>query len=371
MAHHFPRLSSCSLAPTGLTRHSRLHQRYRPEGYEAGFDQLTLWYDALVNTTTITLICPRLNNLWPLLRTATWRINGTPIAPPSRRLRHARHELLIFNLPPSIDTPQNLTVQIADTPEIGSLLSPPQHHWFARTNAGFVMSRDNDLQWIEDFCRYHHRLHAMNALFVIDNGSTRYTEQAVAEAASRGGIATVAVLSAPFPYGPRGRKPYARAEKYLQTALFNLLRLRFLGEANAVLNCDLDELLHTPGTTIFQLAQNSRLGYVRLPGEWRYSHPDSPTPTLHSAHRFQSSQEGQACPTKWCLLPQGPLAGYSWDTHRLEDFTFNSLARSRRGRFWHCFNTTTGWKPFRTGGPAPDALREDPEIIAALAQAFP
>ena len=104
---------------------------------------------------------------------------------------------------------------------------------------------------------------------------------------------------------------------YLQTALLNSLRLRYLSRARAVLNCDIDELAYTPKTTIFDLAVKSPLAFVSLAVVWRYSKPADQDLIQHADHRLRHFALAEPCHAKWCIAPQGLINWFplSWNLH--------------------------------------------------------
>lgn len=358
-----PVLNACLLTGSGLSRQSRLKPQYRPDGYETALDRDTLWYDAILAHERVHLVAPPFNNLAPVLKGARWFRDGSPVRPVRTR-RYNRHTVVELPAPGEVSE-----VSVTLGRWTGrSAVSRAQPDLFAGLNTAICISRDNDLQWIRDFIRFHRHHHGLQAMIVVDNGSTAYGMNDLRAALADTGLETTLVLSAPFPYGPRGLKPYARAEKFLQTAVFNILRLRYLARARAVLNCDIDELMWTPGTTVFDLARHSLFGYVRLPGHWRYSKADLPGADRHGAHVYRRPSSAD-CPPKWCMVPDGPFRRFSWDTHRLEGLGINGLFASRKGRFWHCHSVSTGWKDSRKFTPDTD-LEHDPAIAAALAPVF-
>lgn len=349
--------------PHGTFRHSKLSQKYQREGYAQAFDDTTLWYDAIYRDGRVHLICPKLNNLKAEVHKGAFSLDGLP-AKIARIRRYYRHDIIEL----SCTTPPNEVRLKAFGATISTTVNAEETAPFKGLNTALCMSKDNDLRWITDFARYHVEMHGLEALVLMDNGSITYTVQDIEDALSLTDLKRIMVISTPWKYGPRGRAPYARTEKYLQTALFNVLRLRWLREARAVLSCDIDELIHTPGTTIFDLALKSRAGFVRVPGYWRYPDPEATDPSLHASHTHMKPND-KSCPTKWCINPSGPLGGFQWDTHLLERLPLPSLFKSKQGKFWHCRSTTTGWKSNRHLKQQED-LVPDRETAQMLAQVF-
>ncbi|NVO22009.1 hypothetical protein [Donghicola mangrovi] len=356
-------LAHAALPASGMRRASKLSAKYQREGYMQAFDATTLWYDAIWRDGIVHLVCPKLNNLKAEVQKGAFTLDGMPVR--IKRLRRFyRHDIIEL---PFTTCPTEVRLKAFGT-TISSPVNGQETAPFAGLNAALCLSKNNDLRWITDFAQFHVEQHGLEALILMDNGSTDYGISDIEDALSLTDLKRIMVVSTPRPYGPRGRAPYARTEKYLQTALFNVLRLRWLGQARAVLSCDIDELVHTPGTTIFDMALKSWGGFVRVPGYWRYPDPEAADPSLHASHTHLKSSD-KPCPTKWCINPAGPLGGFQWDTHLLERLPLPSLFTNKQGKFWHCRSTTTGWKSNRNAKQE-TGLQPDRETAEVLAQVF-
>lgn len=356
-------LSHLSLPANAPRRESRLKPKYQLQGYAEGFDDDTLWYDAIWRDGRVHLVCPKLNNLKAHVQKGQLALDGTTVKI-ARLRKYYRHDIIELK---ASAAPKRVSLSAFGT-TVSAEVNAAAPQMFAGLNTALCLSKDNDLRWIVDFARYHQTMHGLEALILMDNGSETYGLQDIRDALSLTGLKQVLVLSVPWKYGPRGKAPFARTEKYLQTALFNVLRLRWLGQARAVLSCDIDELIHTPGTTVFDLAHQSMGKYVRLPGTWRYPAPDASEPALHQSHTYRAT-DGKRCPTKWCIVPSGPLGGFQWDTHLLEKLPLPSLFTSKKGEFWHCHAISTGWKAGRWNKEEKNKL-PDPEAATVLAEVF-
>lgn len=321
--------------PAHLRRASAVKPAYRPEGYEAGFDAETFWYDAIWRQGVVHLVCPPLNNLAGAVLGADYRLDGKPASIRAHR-RYRRHAVLEI---PAAHAPDRIEVQIGDW-QGGTLVAQAGLPGIDGARVHFCINKDNDLAWIAEHARLTRRVHGLEAVTVIDNGSTRYAPAAIGAALAGAGV-TPLVFEAPFPYGPVGLKPYRRTEKYLQTALFNALRLRGLDRAGAVLNADIDEIVL--GDNVFERARAARLGFVQIAGEWMSPPPDAAAPFTHADHHFRY-RPPKPSPTKWCLDPSGPLGGASWDIHALERLSLLQRFPAKGLRYLHCRGVSTNWK---------------------------
>jgi hypothetical protein len=181
-------------------------------------------------------------------------------------------------------------------------------------------------------------------VFFLDNGSTRYSTDDVTAALAPLNLARVVVADAPWKYGPRGEKPHRNTEKYMQTALENVARLRFLRQARAVLNCDIDELVASlDGTNVFDAAVSSRLGLVQIAAGWRLPQPGSQGPYRHVDHTFTHNPP-RRCSPKWCIHPAGWVGDFSWDVHGIERLPFLHRRTHPGLELLHCRAISTGWK---------------------------
>ncbi|WP_425038948.1 hypothetical protein [Primorskyibacter sp. S187A] len=329
--------SSLTLPPS-LWRESALAEKYRPEGYLDAFDHDTLWYDAIARPDGLFLICPKLNNLLPAMRKVRFRADGVPLG--LRRIRrYKRHD--VVELSPPVRPAQVLTVYLEGW-RGESAVSAAQPERFAGKNTMFYVSQNNDLSWLVDHALFHKRLHGAEALIVMDNDSTAYGVDDIEAALAPTGL-DLLVLPAPFRYGPVGLPPFRRLEKFMQTALFNVLRLRYLSQARAILSVDVDELVLTDGPSIFDAVQESRLGFIQIAGQWHLPTPGATGPFTHADHG-QTANPPKPCPPKWCLRPDGLIGNWSWDIHGLERAQLLHRRTHPAFRFAHCRGVTTGWK---------------------------
>lgn len=363
---HVADLQSLSLAGSGERRDIRVPVRDRPEGFEAAYDAETLWYDAVRFGGDVVLVCPRLFNLTPLL--SRLRHDGTQAAAPRRRT-YRRHEIARLTIPREAT---RLRLTLGDwTGESGISADGTAH--FAGLNASLHISRNNDLRWIADWAHYHISEHGLEAMLVMDNGSDAYPPEAILEALQPTGLKRAVVLNVPQPYGPTrgnvgGRKAGGGA-KFLQPAMLNLARLRYLRLARAVLNMDLDELAWSHRGSVFDAAVASPLGLVSLAGRWRMPAPRSTAPYIHADHSHLRPGD-KPCPPKYCLRPDGPLRWAGWDVHRLETALPVGRRPSPGMGYWHCRGITTNWKTYDRLGFTSVGPR-DASTAAVLERVFP
>ena len=153
----------------------------------------------------------------------------------------------------------NVSLQV-DFPEFGIDVRvrlpgavPPRPH-VALTLA--TVQKDNERQWLDDWCAWHRRVHGVDRFVIYDNGSAD-RDDVYAELASRVKGAAFIVVDWDYPYGP----PALTGLKFAQTVALNHCRLLFGPYTHWCINLDVDEYLFNAGSR--PLA--SYLGRVRKP----------------------------------------------------------------------------------------------------------
>ena len=372
---------------SGLQRQSTLYPHGCPKDYGAAFDSDTLWYDAIQRKDQLLLICPKLNNLTSSIRSAQWWVDRRRVYLKDIYFYH-RHDILRLQVPPR--QARQITIQIGSWVSHCNI-TQAQPQLFHGLNAMLVINKNNKLEWIVDFIRFYVHNHKLEGLILMDNSSTIYDCNILEDTLRQFNLKMIIVVAAPFKFGSciLGLNPVYE-ELYLQCALLNIMRLRYLSKARAVVNCDIDELAFTPKTTIFDLVKRNPWGFVMLPVVWRYSDPTDQDPTRQAAHRFKHLTIPELESVKWCVVPQGVTSWFPlcWDVHWLSLPEFGNTFRLRliayilnRGinyifkhismifypecKFFHCFSTTTGWKAHRQSPPERE-LVPDPEWSATL-----
>lgn len=334
---HVAHLSSLSLAGSGKARPIRVAPEHRAPGFEAAYDRETLWYDAVRIGGRLHLVCPRLYTLRPLIDRV--RLDGARLGP-ARLSASRRHEIATL----ASSHGDTLSLQIGDW-QAQSPISEDGAAHFAGLNVALFISRDNRIDWFADWARFHVEEHGLQALLVIDNGSESYPPEAILEALSAAGLTRAVVLVAPQPYGPTRGKSGRGGAKFLQPAMLNLARLRYLRHARAVLNADLDELVWSHAGSVFDAAVASPLGLVSFAGQWRQPPPRQEPPFIHAQH-VHGRLGHWPCPTKYCIRPDGPLRWAGWDVHRPDTLLPIGLRPRRDMGYWHCRGITTDWKGY-------------------------
>jgi hypothetical protein len=363
-------LSSVILDPQwGLARKRPRPESKRPPDYDEKFDFHTLCYDVFLDERTglINLVCPRLYNLERVLREARIEADGHPVGI-HRIQRHRRTDVVSL-----LGSPAPALLSIAGRRwEVSVPIQSRETAAFEGKNCLLTLSKNNDLIWIQDWARYHVKEHGAQAVLFFDNGSTAYgPEDIEASLAAVEGLEVLAVVSAPFPHGALGRRSFWEPpSKFLQAGILNLGHWRFLAAARAVLSVDIDELVWSAdGSSIFDEAAASPLGYVTISGSWVFPAADRVGPYRHRHHSFFDPR-GREQREKWCVVPDGALESHIWDVHRVRGVWKKHLTRSTRCRYWHFSHVSTDWKENRPKTPK-GRRTPDPRLAAAMSRIFP
>lgn len=306
-------------------------------GYADYYDTDTLVYDWFIVDGFLYLVCPKLLNLKPLLLGAN--IDGY-------QLRHSdiqdnnRYDLI--RLPGGISQEHRIEI-----PAIGfsGKCQPQNDQRFSGRNVLMTMQKNNRLNWIEDWVKFHVEHHGADAVLLFDNGSDLYPPDAVVRViANVPGIRECLVVSVPHRYGPH-RAPYRGLAKsrFLQPALWNIAKLKYLGGCRASLFIDIDEMVYTNnGRSIFDATVSKYWGYITFSGEWWDSAVDFSV-VKHEDH-FRESPAGKACPTKYCLTPKSPFWRFSLSVHKFENDLFKLYPSSSEFWYAHHRKITSNWK---------------------------
>ncbi|MCQ0090958.1 hypothetical protein [Roseovarius sp. M141] len=366
-------MSSTQITPLSFcVMPSRFAVRDAPfgiEGWDAAaknaFDDNTLFHDVFQSADpgVVYAVGPPLKRtLRTFIKNAQLQIDGMPAT--MREISQSKRACLIEI---SADTPHAHTLTIRHPQlSVNIAISPSALPRYAGLNTMFTLSRNNTLDWVRDWARYHVDTQGVEGIVLYDNASDHYGADALCDVLSGiGGLKTFDVVPAPFQYGPAGMSRELTSARYLQFALLEITRLRFLQQAAGVLNMDIDEMAHGPaGQTVFEAAQNSDAGFLTLPGSWRYPQPGAPL--LHESHILRRADMEEPMYPKWCLVPDGPHCGKSWRTHGIKGLP----DQPQEGfGFFHCRMVSESWHYDRSEY-TDLALEPDPLAMDVLAAAL-
>ena len=360
----------------GTMRLPRLSRRQRPQAFLAAFEARALYYDVFwhADGRRVLLVGPPPVNLKGLYKAARFTA-----LPSGRVLRARRHASLSVMTTALADVPADTTAiaiaigGIETRVPVGPNLSPS----FAGRRILFTMNKDNDLDWIRFWANHHATHHGTDAVVLFDNGSRRYGTGEIAHVLSEvPGLQAIAVPSWPWAFGKTD--PAVSVDPYwahfLQIASMAVLLRRFGAAAEAILNCDIDELAHAPeGASIYALARGTSHGLLAMKGQWVEPVQEPGTsPRDHADFPFRLRDEkARFCRAgKWAIEPSRPWLqrlGVHPYWHWIEGRPLLAKRYAGGAFFWHFRGINTGWKESRqSSAPEMGTLERDPELAAAM-----
>lgn len=344
---------------SALRRRHIVPAQYRLEGYDETYDFRTIAYDVIwiERQKALLLICPKLLNLEGLVKAARITACGQ-VLPRPRIKRYRRHDEVWI---PLAEYPSEISFE-ADGLTLQVKISR-QSHEFDGKNVMMTKSKDNTLVWIQDWLRHHVSAQGANAALIFDNGSTQYPLSHLQQAMENvPGLEAAHAIASDFPFGSWKASKLMHRSMFYQAGMLAIARHRFLHAARAVLPIDVDEMV--TGANVFDAALRSRLGYVTIPGVWRYSKlTDDQTP-LHADHVWRRDPDA-ACKEKYCVIPGRWFTDTVWDIHGLRRYAFNRMVLRDDVRFLHCEHISNGWKRKRDAA-AGALLMRDAQSEAAI-----
>ncbi|MFA8441434.1 hypothetical protein [Yoonia sp.] len=359
-------LSSVSIPQTIKTRRGLPHGvQVADQRQMADYDDTTLIYDCFYSAERRQVIAylPKMLAYTQLIQGAQFSVDNVPVKPTvvKRRL----FDRLSF---PTAIAPKNLQIQL-DGCQLTLPVLLEDTEAFADQNCLYTIQKDQDLNWIGDWADFHVKEQGATAVLICDNGSTRYTPEDVLKMLrSVAGLRAVAVVNVPFSWGPaKGLTRRHGRTKFLQVAMMNAMRDRFLRKARAVLNCDVDELFFRKGTTTCFDKAARPLGFVAMNGEWRFAAP-SDRPVRHVDHWMKEANP-PSCAPKYCAAPSHGLGRLTWGIHGLEPITRRLMPVSKDFKMVHCRNISNSWKVDRTARTG-KTLTPDEDLKERLEEIF-
>ncbi len=342
-----------------LRRDHIVPTKYRLDGYDDSYDFHTIAYDVIwmERHKALLLVCPKLLNFEKLIKTAKITASGENLSR-MRIKRYRRHDEVWL---PVSAPPSSLTIETQEF-TLNTKISQ-QEHAFDGKNVLMTKSKDNHRTWVKDWLTHHVSQQNANAALIFDNGSQTYSlaelEQTVTSVT---GLDVPAVVASDFPFGSWKASRLLHRSMFYQAGMLSLTRHRFLHSARAVLPIDVDELV--AGANMFDAAVASKIGYVTVPGVWRYSQLPEDQMPRHKDHIWRRDPD-VVSKEKYCLAPGRWFTDTVWDIHGLRRYVFNKRVMREDARFLHCEHISNGWKRKRDA-QAGETLLRDPATEAEL-----
>ncbi len=354
----------------GLSRLPRVPDRKRPPQFYEQFEDRALFYDCFWhhNGASVLLVGPPPANLLEHYKQAVFVVqpSGEEVSAeffPSRSTMIARLAAV----------PADTThIQMKFAGEAYQVaLQPSLVDELAGARILFTMNKNNDLQWIYDWAAYHVKHHRADTLVLFDNGSTRYgLDKIEAALAQIAGLKKLVLFSWPYRFGRTDNRvfTYHYWAHFLQISSMGVVLRRLGMKADAILNCDIDELVSPfPGSDIFEVAQSAPYGIAPLSGSWveavvapSGSGRTRPEGFRHGDFTYMRRDPFKyLCPKKWACDPKQDwmedLNVFPY-WHRIMGAPERKITEKPVCSFWHFRGISTNWKQTRQQPDKPSPL---------------
>jgi len=272
----------------------------RASDYDRNFDWLSLFYDVYRQGEAVAAIGPPLRNLAALVAPGYLRLDGAPVPAPKIR-SFGNTDLLLI---PSAGKPQCLDIDCGWF-RTSAIVQRSETGVFAGRKVLCTISRDNRLQWIADWAEFHVKAHGADAVLFYDNASTSYTPaDLLALFRSIPGLKVAVVVPWNYKFGLAGKSTKDWDTDNAQYVMLEHARRRFLADAAAMVNLDVDELVVTDdGISLFEHLARAADGILIYPGRWicnvRNRYPEN---IRHRCFRYYDSGEKPYL-NKWTAVP--------------------------------------------------------------------
>lgn len=352
---------------TAARREPTRPEEFRGENFDRQFDDTTLFYDAVsVGESQVALFAPPFFNLAESLSATRFFAGSAPCEAEIRS--YDRHAQIWMKTSPA----DSIRAR-GPLGDFAITVSRSEWDFFRDRRVIFTMSKDNPIEWILDWVRFNRDVHGADAVLIYDNGSTAYASATLSDAiASVSGIERSVVVEWPCRYGPQGTNSWDHWDSdFCQLGAWEHARWRFLQDARAVMNSDVDELvLSKDGTSVFEAAERSPLGLVRYRGRWIIgvdrdgSRATDALPRhrdfeiyMPPEYRFSwraGRRDMNGCQPKWTVVPQKCPPRSQWHVHSIASWWPSYLPCSRNFTFGHFREIGNNWKYQRTNRVAFD-----------------
>ena len=376
-----------------MRRESPRRPEFRQPDYDDLFDDDTLFYDVFRGAHQSEVICvgpPLLDRAEALAKAVFRDPTGDAIAwgyhPPRTQYQPSCRFTLSS---PGLARAERIHLEIAGR-KIEIPIRESGHARFAGRRIIWTLSKDNPLGWIRDWAAFNAAVHGADAVLFYDNGSSAYGLDEVDRVLSGvPGLSEVLTIPWDFPYGPGTGPKNIQDSFYCQPGAIEHARRRFCGEARAVLNSDIDELMVVDGGgSVFDRLERSGKGVLVVSGFWVESVATAAgreRPLRHAdclyAERWRSQlrrflRRRWMLRAKWIVSPRLCPQTVDWGVHDLyvapsdlESAGSSWKLRPRDLFFRHFRPINTGWKrpSWRARRRSPIRLRYDRHLARDLA----
>jgi hypothetical protein len=243
------------------------------------FDYQTIIYDCFYSADKkyAICICPPFNNLEPYIR--SMRI--TAVTPDDRKYLCSKPDIIQLKNCAElwIELPNNISDILCFETKMGNIIiriGENLCHLCRNKKVIFTKQKNNEISVIVDWINCNIALHSIEAVILFDNGSDKYSIQTLANTInSQTNIETLIICEWEYTFGPTGGisrprlLPFTKHKNipydstFLQHGILQCCYWRFLQDAKAVIQCDIDEILITEdGENIFDKLLHSDTGVL-------------------------------------------------------------------------------------------------------------
>ncbi len=364
---------SAAFLPQGhaRARKPRFGWRARPAEFHENYEKRALFYDVFrhADGEQVLLIGPPPRNLLGLLKRAQYSLEGVKGRfKPRFFVSQSVMVIALKGVPKGADV---LHVGLDDVE-----FALPIRKNFSDELAGrrvlFTISKDNPVQWIGAWAHYHQRFQGVDAVVLLDNGSSNASLDEIAKELEKTSVEKIFLFSMPYIFGAIDNAVLFNPfwTNFLQLVFNSLVLRRFGALAEGLLNCDIDELaFHRSAPTVFEALKQTPHGLLSMNGSWIEAQPVSCANGGHRdfGYRVKDLEERVCSERKWLLDPkrdwvQNLRVHPYW--HWINGRPAGAKTMSENAFFWHFKGINTNWKVERNQVPAAPAqiMELDPEL---------
>ncbi len=360
-----------------LSRKPRFGWKARPEKFFTGFEQKIVFYDCFwhADGKRVLLVGPPPRNLLPPLKRAHYSTDNSQNALTASF--HITQSVMILELTDVMEGARSIKIS---APEIDFELEiqPNYSQILADKRVMFTISKDNNLEWISAWAEYYQHFHGVDALVLVDNGSTKTTLDSLASALEKTKIEHIFILSMPHKFGEIDYSVLFNPfwANFLQNCINSIVLRRFAANAQGLLNCDLDELaVHKSGSSLFSALEQTPGGLLTMRGVWIESYAERTDFGDHRDFKYRLIDEkSHTCKArKWVLDPKRQWVDNLnvhpyW--HWIEGRPRGAKTTDPNAFFWHFKGINNNWKVKRNikNASRPKNIEPDQLLVDQLSQ---
>jgi hypothetical protein len=245
-------------------------------------------------------------------------------------------------------TPRSATSALAISFQGQQVIRPVQPNLsrlFAGRRVLIAKNKDNPLEWIVDWARYHAVHLGIDGILLYDNNSRRYSAADLRQALSLvPGLAVSVIMEWPFPYALPGVALWPTADgRWSDSGFLEISRRRFLSDASFVVHLDVDELfVQRSSRGVEDLIRNNDAAWFQVPSQdvIAYPHPGSDLPRHRDFHWTRRTTSMMRA--KYFAVPARCPDDARWWIHLIQGAPSVSVD-PMEFRVAHFRHLTTGW----------------------------